>query len=259
MRQLHLGPCLRLVALVVVAITASACGNKSESAVEQGGERQDCYPNHTCDEGLTCLSNLCVALPNGSMVGRDAGATGHDAGASSDEASTERFQELPLIPSAPGALWDTSTDCFATTNCTKGGITPRTNADVAGTPYCSKGTTAPLDSNNWGAAIYLYFGSPTFNAVGMNIAGFRFDLTGSDVDVDVRSIMTPTAVYPIAEAGTATAGHNTVLLKELMSFDPQEPFDPNRFLFVDFNIFAAPQAMDFDVCISNFKFLVPAP
>lgn len=54
-----------------------------------GQEGQPCYPNATCNAGLTCLSGRCVALPDGGAVGgadagdvpRDSGVLDHDGGA----------------------------------------------------------------------------------------------------------------------------------------------------------------------------------
>lgn len=46
----------------------------------QGGERQACYPNGTCNAGLTCASSVCVALGADAGLGGDAGAS--DTGAS---------------------------------------------------------------------------------------------------------------------------------------------------------------------------------
>ena len=48
-------------AVGAVTSLAVACG----SSVKQGGERQDCYPNGTCNMGLVCLSNTCVSLGDG--------------------------------------------------------------------------------------------------------------------------------------------------------------------------------------------------
>lgn len=46
--------------------------NSGACTGDQGDERCNCYPNDTCNAGLTCLSDLCVA------VGANAGAGGDD-------------------------------------------------------------------------------------------------------------------------------------------------------------------------------------
>ncbi|MCX5748478.1 MAG: hypothetical protein NT062_39005, partial [Proteobacteria bacterium] len=40
-----------------------AGGEPSKPATALGVERADCRPDHTCDTGLLCLSNLCVRPP----------------------------------------------------------------------------------------------------------------------------------------------------------------------------------------------------
>jgi hypothetical protein len=51
---------------------AAGCGGGSQSC--SGGERCACYPNGTCNAGLTCLSNVCVDSSTG--AGGNAGTTG---------------------------------------------------------------------------------------------------------------------------------------------------------------------------------------
>jgi hypothetical protein len=46
-----------LIGLVAAVCLSIGCGG---GTTKQGGERQDCYPNGTCNPGLVCLSNLCV-------------------------------------------------------------------------------------------------------------------------------------------------------------------------------------------------------
>jgi fibro-slime domain-containing protein len=66
-----------LVALAIAAFTGTAgCGS---SPSPQGGEQQHCYPNHSCNDGLVCLSDLCVRPTGGAggaMGGRGGGAGG---------------------------------------------------------------------------------------------------------------------------------------------------------------------------------------
>ena len=54
-------------ALVAVAALAG-CGGGAASP--QGGEQQHCYPNHSCNDGLTCLSDICVKPATGGAGGR---------------------------------------------------------------------------------------------------------------------------------------------------------------------------------------------
>jgi len=63
-----------------------ACGNVTSNAPCQGAEMCRCYPNHTCDGSLSCLSNLCVdasaAAAAGASMSSSGGASGAEAGAS---------------------------------------------------------------------------------------------------------------------------------------------------------------------------------
>ncbi len=59
---------IRLVVLAA-ALTAGACAKDPSSAVPvAGSERGACYGNGTCDEGLICLSDLCVRPPPADCV-----------------------------------------------------------------------------------------------------------------------------------------------------------------------------------------------
>lgn len=65
------------------------------SSSPQGGEGQACYPNGTCNAGLTCLSKLCV-----NAGGQDSG-TGTDAGGGQDSGSTDAGTDAGSIPTPP--------------------------------------------------------------------------------------------------------------------------------------------------------------
>jgi hypothetical protein len=62
MTRIHQAPRTAL-ALLGMAALAYACSGG------QGAERQPCYPNGTCNAGLTCASGLCVALDAGAPDG----------------------------------------------------------------------------------------------------------------------------------------------------------------------------------------------
>jgi hypothetical protein len=65
-------PILAVIAFGL-AVLAFGCGGGSGSA--QGSERGPCYPNATCDDGLSCLSDFCVRV----SVDGGAGAGGRGA------------------------------------------------------------------------------------------------------------------------------------------------------------------------------------
>lgn len=70
---------------LILGIALAAGLGCSGSAAEQGTERGACYGNGTCNEGLTCLSDICVAAPDAQVVA-DAGEVGADAQADAGEA-----------------------------------------------------------------------------------------------------------------------------------------------------------------------------
>lgn len=77
---------MRAGVAAVVAVIGLGCGGKHDAAT--GSERGPCYPNATCDEGLTCLSSVCVhvdADAAGDATG-PLGIGGNDAGTGSGTA-----------------------------------------------------------------------------------------------------------------------------------------------------------------------------
>ena len=74
-------PLVLLGYLGVATFLAYGCSSSSSGGGAQGGEGQACFPNGTCNAGLTCYSNLCV----------NAGADGgdHDAGGGSDGTASD--------------------------------------------------------------------------------------------------------------------------------------------------------------------------
>jgi pimeloyl-ACP methyl ester carboxylesterase len=60
--------------LFIVWVLGSGCSGSS-SPSDTGSERGACYPNNTCNQGLTCLSGVCVSMP-GADAGGDPGSDG---------------------------------------------------------------------------------------------------------------------------------------------------------------------------------------
>jgi fibro-slime domain-containing protein len=73
-----------VVIAAVVGTGTAGCGSSSPSP--QGGERQPCYANHTCNDGLACLSDVCVKAAAGGTGGAMSGRGG--AGGSVGSAGT---------------------------------------------------------------------------------------------------------------------------------------------------------------------------
>jgi hypothetical protein len=72
-RRGHLVAALPIVCALLALGLVAGCGGGGQSCA--GGERCACYPNGTCNTGLSCLSNVCVDQSSG--AGGDAGTPGH--------------------------------------------------------------------------------------------------------------------------------------------------------------------------------------
>jgi hypothetical protein len=69
----------------------------------QGAVRCNCYPNSTCNSGLSCLSNICVATSGGSSGGEtNPGDDAATADESEDAAQQGDSQEPPAADSPTG-------------------------------------------------------------------------------------------------------------------------------------------------------------
>jgi hypothetical protein len=59
-------------AIVAALAIVAACSGDDSTSGGNGGERQPCYRNGTCNAGLTCLSGYCVVVPDDGGGGADA-------------------------------------------------------------------------------------------------------------------------------------------------------------------------------------------
>jgi hypothetical protein len=81
-------PLLKITLLVGVSVSIAAglyACSSSSSPPAQGDLRQDCYPNGTCNAGLTCVSNVCVEL-DGSVADTSSGVDASDGSVAADTA-----------------------------------------------------------------------------------------------------------------------------------------------------------------------------
>jgi hypothetical protein len=68
-----------------VAVTSfGACASDYASSKAAGSEGGACYGNGTCDDGLTCASNVCVRLDGAALPSEGGGVTTSDAAPSAD-------------------------------------------------------------------------------------------------------------------------------------------------------------------------------
>jgi len=70
----------------VLSLLAIGCG--SSAGISAGAEGGHCYPNSTCNAGLTCASTLCVRLDAGAAGSGAAGSAGAAAGSSETGGAT---------------------------------------------------------------------------------------------------------------------------------------------------------------------------
>jgi hypothetical protein len=64
--RLTVSSALGRLALASLTALGVACGSSGPSAGVEGGH---CYPNNTCNDGLSCLSSFCVAVDAGGSAG----------------------------------------------------------------------------------------------------------------------------------------------------------------------------------------------
>jgi hypothetical protein len=110
-------------------------GAGGNDASAMGGEGQPCYPNDTCNAGLSCLSNLCVDAGSGGTAG--AAGAGGSAG-SSGASGTGGTAGAAGSGGAAGAPTDAAEDSGFTPICDSGLLLPNDAADCANclSQYC---------------------------------------------------------------------------------------------------------------------------
>jgi hypothetical protein len=130
---------MRLLPVMVVVLglaAPAACGGKKVTACADGQERCQCYGNGTCDPGLSCQSDLCVAPfgagghggPGGDGSGGPLGTGGGPAGTGGRGGSS---------PGTGGGLVGT------------GGTTPGTGGAAPAAPNLIKNGDFTLGKTYW--------------------------------------------------------------------------------------------------------------
>jgi hypothetical protein len=187
-----------LGAAALLVVPDAGCGSSSGGG--QGGERQGCYPNGTCNAGLTCASGLCVNL-DGSVPNLDGGSSDADAAPPGTDASADVGTPPPDGASLSDAAGDAATDSG---------------------PVCAPPTGTTF------AMTQLLFGngsSGQWKSVGFDIDGQTWT-AGSTTHCLPNSGATPSAVFPNGNNGIDNSfGENVLpLLLELL---PTWPTDTN--------------------------------
>lgn len=84
---------MRTIALASIVFWLCSCSAPKSSA--EGAEKGPCYGNNTCNEGLSCYSDLCVKAPDSSSHdGREAELEGLRAKLEASEMTVSRLKTL---------------------------------------------------------------------------------------------------------------------------------------------------------------------
>lgn len=117
-------------------------GNGSSSQNPQGSERGACYPNGTCNDGLTCLSNFCVRLNDGGNASGGTGMVG--SGGTSGEVSFDASPE-----SGPGDGLDAGSDGRESGNTESLALVAATQQGAVGPDTALLSITGDLTLEAW--------------------------------------------------------------------------------------------------------------
>lgn len=144
MRPLHLLGSLTLV-LALMACSSSD-GSGTGQPKKEGAEGNSCYPNGTCDAGLTCLSKLCVvAEASGGTGGTGGGAAAGTSGTTAGTGNTAQCVNVGddcsagtccngstcIIPAGDMSLNVCAANCLKNSDCTSNCCTKLKNAPSA--------------------------------------------------------------------------------------------------------------------------------
>jgi hypothetical protein len=121
---------MRTSFLIPVALLLGfACGTSQEQPC-RGSERCDCYGNGTCDEGLVCMSNACVALPGGAGgTGANPGAGGTGAGSGTGGKISGTGGAVTLPPPASPNCTDVSSVSYVLNQLSDSGLVAVASSD----------------------------------------------------------------------------------------------------------------------------------
>jgi hypothetical protein len=91
-----------IAVLLLVSAGALVGCSGSGSTARQGSEKGPCYPNGTCDLGLSCFSRLCVRYDAGAAGGGGGTGGAGGSGGSTDAAAPDMGPDVPIAGSSGG-------------------------------------------------------------------------------------------------------------------------------------------------------------
>jgi hypothetical protein len=190
------------------------------------------------------------------MLPNDASAMPGDA-SPADMPDDGSPREVPLLQVTRDGYWTNFNDCSEhPANCTSGGANEPYRA-FDGTPYCTKGMTAPSDGLNYGAGLTLQFGdalSNGFNAVAAGVIGMAFDITGTSPPM-LRVDLLPASPFS-SLAAQPNVGRAPVAARGILLFDRvSPPINLSRIGAVTLMAEVTDQRAPFDFCMANVTML----
>jgi hypothetical protein len=128
---------MRRIACLVFLGFVVGCGGDSKAAGTEGGS---CYPNDTCNAGLTCASHLCVNLaPLEDVL--------DDASPLSDMAEDRGVPDLGVRDNPAATETTGGSDTPTSLDAHDSGVDVPEAGDAVGLPVCKLGSTM------WGQCI----------------------------------------------------------------------------------------------------------
>ena len=138
------------LALFCAALALSACSEDSKGGAQcdTGSLRCACYKNQTCDEGLSCYSDVCVAEGGAAGAGNSAAGNTGEAGSRSGEGGSggERDGTAGSSGNDPGSAGSGMTEAGG--RATTGGATNSAGSTSAGGATNSAGSTSAGGTTN---------------------------------------------------------------------------------------------------------------
>jgi len=106
-------PVVALTAVVLASGCPEPVQGPSEDAgtvaTPQGSEGGTCYPNQTCNQGLACLSDLCVLMPDAGQADTLAPDAAMPDVAATDTSAPDATSAADAVPPLDGNMADTAT------------------------------------------------------------------------------------------------------------------------------------------------------
>jgi|GEM_PF-3330678 len=134
----------RLALLAAIGMTFSSCdsGKSQGGGCTTGDERCRCYENDTCNDGLTCLSNICVATAG------TGGTTSTDPSSNPDVGGTTGTGGMNSVTGGVGSDVGGSTATNGGTSAVLTAETGGANPTTGGAPPATGGVNAATGGAN---------------------------------------------------------------------------------------------------------------